>query len=101
MPVQNGTITGAAVLGFRGAVLISSIGLYLKTGMQSTRIATPALMRNVATEFTGKKYPRSRKGLERAYADLAKLMDGKTLDQIGETHVVNATVGGVAADLAE
>lgn len=35
-----------------------------------TRTATPTVMRQIATEFTGKTYARSMKGLENALADL-------------------------------
>lgn len=55
MPVNNGSITGNAVLGFRGVVLIQSLRMYLESNgrMQSSRVATPANMRAIATEFTG------------------------------------------------
>lgn len=97
MPV----VTGTAILGTRGVTLIHAMKVYLETNgkMQITRIATPALMREMATEFTGRHYPRSRKGLERAYADMCALAEGKTLAQLGDVYVVNAEVGGEAADL--
>lgn len=96
------TITGTAVLGFRGACLIQALECYLRSNgrMQLTRIATPANMQAIASEFTGKHYARSRKGLEEALLDMHCLAEGKSLAELGDTHVVNSTVGGVAADLA-
>ena len=55
---------------YRMCVLIRSISLYLKTGMKLTRVATPARMRELATEYTGNKYARSTKGLQSALNDL-------------------------------
>lgn len=40
-----------------------------------TRMATPTTMRQIASEFTGKTYARSMKGLETALADLAALKE--------------------------
>jgi hypothetical protein len=107
MPVERGEhggtmVTGNAVLGFRGVVLIQSLKLYLKTDgrMQSTRMATPSNMRAIASEFTGKPYARSRKGLVQALADMEALASGKSLDALGDVVRVNQAVGGVAADLA-
>lgn len=102
MPVTNGsTITGTAILGYRGLILISSMKMFLKHGMRMTRIATPANMRAIATEFTGKPYARSRKGLEQAYADMVALRDAKPdLDALGDTVIVNQEIerskGGAA-----
>lgn len=93
------SITGNAILGYRALVLKSGIGLYLKTGMLPTRGFNAGRMRAMVTEYTGKPYPRSRKGLEAAYADLCALMAPKTLDEVGETLLVNREVGGPAADL--
>lgn len=59
---------------YRAQVVLRGIQFYLKTGMQVNRAYTPANMRAVATEYTGVVYPRSRKGLERAAADLAALL---------------------------
>lgn len=61
---------------FRARVLLKSMEVYLKTDgkMVLTRMATPANMRMWATEYTGKAYPRSRKGLETAAADLRSLL---------------------------
>jgi hypothetical protein len=36
---------------------------------------TPQNMRHVASEYTGFAYPRSRKGLEQAYADLGAILN--------------------------
>lgn len=105
MPIQQSpgatTLTGNAILGYRFALAVSAIKLYLKTGMLTTRGATPTTLRAIATEYSGKPYARSRKGLEKALADLETLGNGKDLDQIGEVAVVNKEVGGVAADLAD
>ena len=60
---------------FRARVVLSAIKLYLATGMQANRMYTPANMKRVVSEYTGKHYPRSRKGLEQAYHDLADLLD--------------------------
>ena len=54
---------------FRLITAIQGIKFHLK-GMKLTRIATPALLRDIATEYTGKVYPRSRKGLLAALADM-------------------------------
>lgn len=103
MPVEKGTITGNAIGGFRGLLVLHSIKIYLETDgkIQSTRAATPGNMRKWATQYTGKAYPRSRKGLVQAFNDLSKLAEGKSLDELGETEIVNKEMGGVAADLAE
>ena len=55
---------------FRAKVILQAIKLYLNTGMQVNRMYTPANMKRVVSEYTGKAYPRSRKGLEQAYNDL-------------------------------
>lgn len=87
MPVEHSTggsvITGDAIGGFRGHVILKAIEFYLKTGMQVNRAYTPANMKRAAGDYTGKTYPRSRKGLETALADLQILAAGKTLDQLG------------------
>lgn len=103
MPVNHNTITGNAVLGFRGVCLMHAMECYLRSNgkMQLTRVATPKNMRAIATEFTGKVYPRSLKGLVQAYSDMRALQDGKSLDQLGEVAKVNALVGGVASDLSD
>jgi hypothetical protein len=59
---------------FRVKVLLSAVGLYLKTGMRANRMLTPANMRAAVTGYTGAPYPASRKGLEKAYYDLASLV---------------------------
>ena len=95
------TITGAAILGLRGVICIQGLETHLRTNgkMRITRMATPAVLRAIATEFTGKTYSRSRKGMEAALADMLVLRDGKNLSEIGDVAVVNKEVGGVAADL--
>ena len=59
---------------YRAKVILSAIGLYLKTGMTANRMYTPANMRAAATGYTGTPYAASRKGLEKAYADLGQLI---------------------------
>lgn len=59
---------------FRLKVITSAIGIYLKTGMQVNRAYTPANMKRAASEYTGITYPRSRKGLEQAHADLTRII---------------------------
>lgn len=58
---------------YRRAVLARSIKMYLDRGMLMTRTATPANMRKWVSEYTGKKYARSRKGLEQALIDITSL----------------------------
>jgi hypothetical protein len=58
---------------FRFVLITKAIGMYLKHNMQVNRAYTPAAMRAMATEFTGIAYPRSRKGLEAAHADLLSM----------------------------
>lgn len=67
--------TPATIDWFRAKVIYSAIGIYLKTGMQVNRAYTPANMKRVVSEYTGKTYPRSRQGLEQAYADLGLLIN--------------------------
>jgi hypothetical protein len=66
------TLVGAQVEYARLATVIMAMQMHLKSGgkMMLTRVATPSNLRNIATEFTGKSYPRSRKGMETALADL-------------------------------
>jgi hypothetical protein len=101
MPVNDNVVTGNAVLGLRGFCALQAMAMYLKSEgrMRLSRNATPANLRAIATEFTGKQYPRSRNGLQAAYLDLHALSLGKSLDQLGEVVRVNQAVGGVASDL--
>ncbi len=108
MPIVRGPggstmITGQAILGYRAHVLLSAIKLYLITDGKviATRGLTVTKMLQIATEYTGKKYARSRKGLEKAGIDLTALMTIKTPDELGDVHAVNKELGGVAADLQE
>jgi hypothetical protein len=59
----------------RGICCKMAIKTHLKFNgrMMLTRTATPARLRAIASEFTGKPYARSRKGLEKAYADLLEI----------------------------
>lgn len=50
------------------------IELYLKTGMQVSRNASPKVLRAIAGGYTGKTYAASRKGLTSALADLQALL---------------------------
>ena len=69
------TLTGPAIDFFRLITAIKAMEIHIKTDgkMMLTRVATPSNLRNIATEFTGKSYPRSRKGMETALADLIAL----------------------------
>lgn len=64
----------AAVDMFRGKVLASAIGLWLKTGMLPTRGVGVRDMARMATEYTGKQYAGSKKGLAQAKADLDQVV---------------------------
>jgi hypothetical protein len=59
---------------FRAVVVCSAMKMYLDHGIKVNRMYTPENMRNVASEYTGKVYARSRKGLVTAHADLAALL---------------------------
>jgi hypothetical protein len=108
MPVERTesgatVMTGQAVVGFAAMSLLMSLKMYIETNgrLRASRAHTPGNMRAAATRFTGKTYARSRKGLIDAFYDLARLMEGKSLDEVGQVHAVNSLVGGVAADLQE
>jgi hypothetical protein len=80
MPVERmqhggAVVTGAAIMGLRARVLRASIKLYLETGLRPTR------------------------GVGIAMADLDRISQDKTLDQIGDVREVNAVLGGPAADV--
>jgi hypothetical protein len=74
------TLVGAQVEYARLATVIMAMQMHLKSGgkMMLTRVATPSNLRNIATEFTGKSYPRSRKGMETALADLLAIKQSVT-----------------------
>lgn len=100
MPIEthgNGgaTITGNAINWFAARVLLSGLGLYLKTGMQPNRSYTPARMRDAVSGYTGKRYARSRKGLEAAHADLATFLTDRDPDSVTRPAPGAPTVGGV------
>jgi hypothetical protein len=65
-------LTGAGIDFFRMAIVINAIKIHIKHNgaFRLTRMATPSNLRAIATEYTGKVYPRSRKGLEQALVDL-------------------------------
>lgn len=56
---------------------IAGMKIHLQTGgkLKLTRTATPGLLRSIATEFTGKLYPRSTQGMESALKDLEAIRD--------------------------
>lgn len=68
-------LTGAAIDHFRLSVVIRAMETHIRTGgkMRLTRMATPSNLRTIASEYTGKHYPRSAKGMETALADLKAL----------------------------
>jgi hypothetical protein len=69
----------------RLATCIVAMRVHVRTngGMMLTRTATPARLRSIASEFTGKSYPRSRKGLVTALADLEALRDSFHAEAVG------------------
>lgn len=71
-----GTIfTGVGIHAYRLTALEQAMKLYLDTdgAMRLTRVATPKAMREIASEYTGVTYARSRKGLRQALADVSAL----------------------------
>jgi hypothetical protein len=100
---KGGTsITGSAVMGYRGLMCLHGLRMYAKYGssFKLTRGATPAVLRAITTEYTGKTYRRSAQGMANALRDMEALVSVKTLDELGESMAVNALVGGPAADLS-
>ena len=87
MPVEHGNggtvITGKAIVGYQALSLVHGLRLYLKTGLKATRQYTPTNMVASAKLFTGKSYPRTKKGMTEALADLEALMAEKSLDEVG------------------
>lgn len=61
----------------RLVMAIQGLQIHIKTKgkMKLTRIATPKLLREIATEFTEKKYARSEKGNQAALDDLLALKE--------------------------
>ena len=61
---------------FRVRTIVLAMDAYLRSNgrMMLTRTATPAAMRQWASEYTGVTYPRSRKGLQAARTDLVTLL---------------------------
>ena len=61
------------------ALRMFSCLLAIKTHLESngtmrlTRMATPAVLRAIASEYTGVEYPRSKKGMLAAFNDLTEL----------------------------
>jgi hypothetical protein len=102
---EYATIQGNAIRGFRMKVAMLAMKMYIESNgrLMASRNATPTTMRQVATEFTGKPYARSRKGLELAYIDLLHMWNMKNgdLDAIGETSIVNEITGGGPASCFE
>lgn len=89
MPIQTtagGTmITGNAISLYRAITCKHAIALYLKTGMRPSRMVTPTAMRQIASEYTGKEYGKSRKGLETALADLTEFIDSAKAAQMAQS----------------
>jgi hypothetical protein len=55
---------------YRFLVIRSAIKMYVKHGMRPNRSYTPAAMAAVASEYTGKMYKGTKKGLSVAFVDL-------------------------------
>lgn len=60
---------------FRAATLKAGLKLYARTGMKPNRAWTLSAMLKAATEYTGEKYPRSKKGAMLAHDDLARRLE--------------------------
>ncbi len=71
----------------RLVTVIEGMKMHLRTGgkLRLTRTATPARLRAIATEYTGKSYARSQKGMETALSDLyvikEKMMEEARLER--------------------
>jgi hypothetical protein len=50
--------------------IIMGIEAIVNHNMRLTRMATPKLLREAASKYTGKTYPKSRNGLISAHADM-------------------------------
>lgn len=86
MPVtQNATgatmITGNAINWYRATVCRSAIRMYL-AGMKASRNSTSGNLRAIASQYTGKQYARSRKGMENALADLDAFLANRDPDSV-------------------
>ena len=53
----------------------SALDIYLRTGMQLTRNGAHLAIVNVIEPLTNKRYARSRKGKQEAYADCCALIE--------------------------
>lgn len=86
MPIEHdagGTmITGNAINRMTVMYIVQGIEMHLNFGMRLTRMATPAFLRQSATNFTGTQYPRSRQGLEQALTDCRALLAQADADAI-------------------
>ena len=58
---------------FRLIVLKNSLSLWIKTGMKPNRFTGRNDMLEMASEFTGETYPKSKRGAGMALYDLEKL----------------------------
>lgn len=65
-------VTGAGIDYIRICTVIRAIETHIKFNgrFRLTRMATPANLRAIASEYTGKTYRRSAQGLENALHDL-------------------------------
>ena len=72
---MTAVLVGSQIDAYRLLVVIKAMETHIRTNgrMRLTRIASPANLRAIASEYTGKHYARSRKGLETALADLITL----------------------------
>lgn len=76
--IQPGPVvldTPSQIDNFRLATLIQTIDIHLKTNgkFRLARSVTPARMRELASQYTGKEYKRSMKSLGQALEDLRAL----------------------------
>jgi hypothetical protein len=98
MPIERHeggtTITGNAINWFQVRTILSAGDMYLKHGISLSRVATPARLRDLCTAYTGKTYPRSRKGLETGLSDLRKLFHGANPDSVQTVKQRTATLTG-------
>ena len=61
------------ILRFLSCKMAMKMHLNSNGAMRLTRTATPTNLRNIASEFTGKEYAASKKGMQQAYADLCNM----------------------------
>lgn len=69
---------------YRIKVIASAMRMYLDHGITASRMYTPPAMREAARTLTGRRYVRSRRGLQEAYADLTALYNHRMLEITGK-----------------